>query len=331
MPRDGWKTLLTATESIHRGGKGELDRLIVALAARQHGVVALTQLNELGLSAAGVRTRVAAGRLHRIHQGVHAVGRPDVTLDGRWMAAVRACGDGAVLSHRSAATLHGLLNARGGRIHVTVPWRTPIARAGICAHRSTCLDARDRTEVKGIPCTSVAATLLSLAAAAPTDVLESACARAEAGGVLDMGAIGELLTRRRAHPGSSRLRAVLEVDGMGLARTKSELEKRFLRLARETGLPTPTINAWMPIPGEEMQCDFVWHRERLVVEIDGWETHRTRRAFRGDRRRDRLLRRDGWNVVRVTGDDLARDAGTIVGDIRAILELQGTARNSARA
>jgi very-short-patch-repair endonuclease len=87
----------------------------------------------------------------------------------------------------------------------------------------------------------------------------------------------------------------------------------------------------MPIPGEEMQCDFVWHHERLVVEIDGWETHRTRRAFRGDRRRDRLLRREGWNVVRVTGDDLARDAGTIVGDVRAILELQGTARNSARA
>jgi very-short-patch-repair endonuclease len=247
------------------------------------------------------------------------------------MAAVVACGDGAVLSHRSAATLHGLLNARGGRIHVTVPCRSPIARGGICAHRSTCLDPLDRTEVKGVPCTSVAPTLLSLAATAPADVLESACGRAEAMGVFDMRAIGELLTRRRAHPGSSRLRAMLEVDGLGLDRAKSELEKRFLRLARETGLPTPALNAWMPIPGEEMQCDFVWPRERLVVEVDGWETHRTRKAFRGDRRRDRLLRREGWNVVRVTGDDLARDAGAIVDDVRAILELQGAARNSARA
>ena len=146
-----------------------------------------------------------------------------------------------------------------------------------------------------------------------------------------MGAIGELLGRRRAHPGSSRLRAALAVDGLGLDRAKSELERQFLRLARETGLPTPAINAWMPIAGEEIQCDFVWHRERLVVEVDGWETHRTRKAFRGDRRRDRLLRRDGWNVMRLTGDDLARDAGAIVDDIRAILELQGTARNFARA
>ena len=87
----------------------------------------------------------------------------------------------------------------------------------------------------------------------------------------------------------------------------------------------------MPIPGEEIQCDFVWHRERLVVEVDAWETHCSRKAFRGDRRRDRLLRREGWNVVRVTGHDLRADADEIVNDVRAILELQGAARNPARA
>jgi len=192
------------------------------------------------------------------------------------MAAVLACGEGALLSHRSAATLHGLLNARGGRIHVTVPRRTSVARAGIHAHRSTCLEPRDRVEVEGIPSTSVPATLLTLAATAPRTVLDSACNRAELEGVLDMRAIGELLKRRRAHPGVSRLRAAVDVDGLGLDRTKSRLERRFLHLARETGLPPPTINAWMPISGEEMQCDFVWHRERLVVEIDAWETHRTK-------------------------------------------------------
>jgi hypothetical protein len=242
MPSDGWKALLMATESIHRRGKGELDRLIVALAARQHGVVGLWQLVELGLSAAGVRTRVAAGRLHRIHQGVYAVGRPDVTIKGRWMAAVLACGEGAVLSHRSAATLRGLLNARSGWVDVTVPRRTPVVRAGIRVHRSTCLAPQDRAEVHGIPCTSVPATLLALAATAPRNVLDSACNQAEMEGLLDMDAIGELLTRRRSHLGASRLRTALEVDGLGLDRTKSGLERRFLQLARETGLPVPAVN-----------------------------------------------------------------------------------------
>jgi hypothetical protein len=193
-----------------------------------------------------------------------------MTIKGRWMAAVLACGDGALLSHQSAATLRQLLNARAGRIHVTVPRRTTVARASITVHRSTCLASQDRDEVDGIPCTSVPVTLLSLAATVSSIVLESACNQAEIEGVLDMRAIEELLERRRSHPGARRLRAAFDVDGFGLDRSKSKLEKRFLRLARETGLPAPAINAWMPVPGEEMQCDFVWHRERLVVEVDGW-------------------------------------------------------------
>lgn len=318
MPSDGRKTLLLATESGHRRRKGELDRLIAALAARQHGVIALWQLLSLGLSSAGVRTRVAAGRLHRIHQGVYAVGRPDVTIKGRWMAAVLACGDGALLSHQSAATLHGLLNARAGRIHVTVPRTTSIARAGIRAHRSTCLAPEDRIEVDRIPCASLPATLLGLAATVPPNVLESACNRAEIEGVLDMRAVGELLERRRGHAGATRLRAAL--DGLGLDRTKSKLEKLFLRLARDTGVSTPGINAWMPIPGEEMQCDFVWPSERLVVEADGWDTHRTRKAFHDDRRRDRLLRLAGWEVVRVTHRDVKHDPDHVVHVVRTLLE-----------
>ena len=246
------------------------------------------------------------------------------------MAAVLACGEGAVLSHQSAATLHGLLNASGGRIHVTVPRRTPIGRVGIRAHRSTCLAPQDRTQVDEIPCTSVPVTLLGIAATAPPGVLNSACNRSEMEGLLDMRALEELLQRRRSHPGASRLRAALVVDGLGLDRTKSKLETRFLRLTREAGLPAPAVNAWMPIPGEEFECDFVWHRERLVVEVDAWETHRTRNAFRGDRRRDRLLRRPGWNVVRVTGEDVDRGADEVVGDVRAMLE-QRAAQNLGKA
>jgi very-short-patch-repair endonuclease len=327
MSNDGRKTAHSGPQVDHRSqdrelgrSRGEIDRLIVALAATQHGVVTLEQLVALGLSRRAIRWRIASGRLHPIHRGVYAVGRPDVTIKGKWMAAVLACGEGALLSHQSAATLHGLLNARSGRIHVTVPRRTTVARPGIRVHRSTCLAPQDRDEVDGIPCTSVPATLLGIAASAPRNVLESASNRAEMEGLLDMRAIDELLTRRKSHPGATRLRAALEVDGLGLDRTKSKLEKRFLRLARETGLPAPAINAWMPIPGEEMQCDFVWHRERVVVEVDAWETHGTRRAFRNDRRRDRLLRAHGWDPVRVTGHDVESDPDGVIRGVQAMLE-----------
>jgi predicted transcriptional regulator of viral defense system len=306
-------------ESIHRRARGSIDRAIVAIAAQQHGVISLAQLLALGLSERAVQARAAAGRLHRIHRGVYAVGRPDVTIKGKWMAAVLACGDGAVLSHQSAATLHGLLNAKAGRVHVTVPRRTTVARAGIRVHRSTCLAPEDRVEVDGIACTSVPATLVGVAATAPRHVLDSACNRAEMEGVLDMRAVEELLERRRTHPGATRLRAALEVDGLGLDRTKSKLERRFLRLAQRTGLPAPSINAWMPIPGEEMQCDFVWHRERVVVEVDAWETHGTRRAFRNDRRRDRLLRAHGWDPVRVTGYDVESDPDGVIAEVQTLL------------
>jgi very-short-patch-repair endonuclease len=326
MPNDGRKTTPISAKSIHRRARGELDRAIVAIAKRQHGVIAIWQLLALGLGSAAIRNRVAAGRLHRIHQGVYAVGRPDVTIKGKWMAAVLACGDGAVLSHQSAATLHGVLKALSGRIHITVPRTRTVARPGIRVHRSTCLAPQDRIEVDGIACTSVPATLLGVATTTPRNVLESACNQAEMAGVLDMRLIEELLERRRTHPGAARLRAALEVDGLGLDRTKSRLERRFLQLARATGLPAPAINAWMPIPGEEMQCDFVWHRERVVVEVDAWETHGTRKAFRGDRRRDRLLRSHGWEVVRVTGYDLDLEADEVVADVRILLE-----RGSSRA
>jgi very-short-patch-repair endonuclease/Arc/MetJ family transcription regulator len=330
MASDGWKTAHSGPQSDHRQPKdkpadprGETDRLIVAIAARQHGVITLRQLVGLGLSRRAVRWRLSSGRLHQIHRGVYAVGRPDLPIKGRWMAAVLACAEGAVLSHQSAATLHGLLNARGGLINVTVPRRTPIARRGIRVHRSTCLAPADCMMVDRIPCTSVPATLLALAATSPKNVLESACNQAEIEQVLDMRAIGELLERRPAHPGTSRLRGALAIDDLGLDRTKSKLEKRFLRLSREFGLPRPRINEWIAIPGEEMQFDFVWQRERVVVEVDGWETHRTRKAFRDDRRRDQLLRLAGWDVVRFTSRDVDDEPDHVDSVVRATLERGG--------
>ncbi len=157
------------------------------------------------------------------------------------------------------------------------------------------------------------------------NVLESACNKAQLEGLLDMRAIEELLERRASHPRAARLRSALAVDGFGLGRTKSKLEKLFLRLSRQTCLPAPAVNEWMPIPTEEIQCVFVWHRERLVVEVDGWEWHRTRKAFEDDRRRDRLLRLAGWEVLRFTHRDVAHDPDHVVYGVRTMLERRSAA------
>jgi very-short-patch-repair endonuclease len=186
-------------------------------------------------------------------------------------------------------------------------------------HRSTCLLPEDCVTVDGIPCLSVPATLLSLGAMSPRNVLERACNQAEINRSLDMKAMAELLGRRPAHPGASRLRAVLAMDGLGADRTKSHLERRFARLAREHGIPAPEVNAWIAIPGE-MQCDFAWHRERLIVEVDGWDTHRTRRAFHDDRRRDRLLQAAGWYVLRFTDRDVRGDPEHVTAVVRTLLQ-----------
>ena len=163
-------------------------------------------------------------------------------------------------------------------------------------------------------------TLLALAATVPRNVLESACNQAEIKEVLDMGEIASSWSDGGRTPGTSRLRAALEVDGLGLDRTKSHLERRFRRLAGEARLPAPTVNVRMAIPGEEMEFDFVWHRERLVVEVDGWETHRSRKAFHDDRRRDQLLRLHGWEILRFTDRDVRRDPGHVAAVVRTLLE-----------
>jgi predicted transcriptional regulator of viral defense system len=138
-----------------------IDRLIAALAERQHGVVATWQLIALGLSHDDIGYRAQTGRLHRIHRGVYAVGYRKLTRHGHWMAAVLAYGPDAVLSHRSAAALWGV-GPGSYKIGVTTP-HSKRSRKGIRAHTAA-LDPEDRTIRDGIPVTSVARTILDLAA-----------------------------------------------------------------------------------------------------------------------------------------------------------------------
>jgi hypothetical protein len=274
---------------------------------RQHGALSLPQILAFGLTARGVRYRVEVGLLHRLYLGVYAYGRADLPIRGHWMAAVLACGERALLSHRSAAALHGSLSTPGGPIDVTIPRDSGISIPGIRVHRSSQLGDVDRTEVDRIPCTTPGRTLIDLAAVVPPNVLESAVNQAERLGRVDFGGLEDLLARHRGRRGVRRLRRVLERGASGEGVPRNVLERRFLALCKRAGFSRPSVNEWLAIPGEEMQCDFVWHAERVVVEVDGFGSHRTHRAFQEDRRRDRLLRLAGWDVSRFTWDDVTHN------------------------
>lgn len=287
------------------------DPAIAALAARQHGLVHGSQLRRLGLSPSSVAQRVAAGRLHRIHFNVFAVGHPVLTPDGRYMAAAMAGGRGAVISHRSAAALWGLRASSRSRIDITGTTRGR-ASGGIDVHRSRTLTDADRARVRGIPCTSVARTLVDLAEVVDLRSLERALEQAEVMAILDGRALRAACERAFGRHGASKLRALLEPADDTETLTRSELEERFLALCDGAGVRRPRVNVWMTLgAGEEMQVDFLWDRERLIAETDGQAAHGTRQAFERDRRRDQVLQMAGFRVVRFTWRQVVDEPGLV--------------------
>jgi Protein of unknown function (DUF559) len=170
---------------------------------------------------------------------------------------------------------------------------------GIRLHRSRCLDARDTTRHEAIPVTTVARTLLDLAATVPPHRLERALAQAQRLRLYDHHAITGVIARCNGHRGTGALaRATARHDPKW---TSNDYEAWFLRLVREAGLPEPMVNATLTAPDHpRLEPDFCWPAHRLIVETDGWDTHRTRAAFEADRRRDAALTAHGWRVLRFT-------------------------------
>jgi very-short-patch-repair endonuclease len=231
------------------------------------------------------------------------------------MAAVLACGSDALLSHRSAAALWGISSAASPRIDVTVAGRSRRGRPGIALHqvRSLTPDERDRRD--GIPVTSVARTMLDLAEVLSTHQLERAFEEADRLRLLDLRAISQVCERRCGHHGIGALRALLSKQLRPVPETGSELERSFLDLCREAGLPGPAVN--VSIAGFEV--DAVWPDRRLVVELDGYAFHRTRGAFERDRARDADLQLAGYRVRRVTARRLADEPAAVAAAIRSLL------------
>lgn len=277
----------------------------------------LAELEALGLSARAVRHRVASGRLHRLHRGVYSQGPP--TSHGRWLAAVVASGAGALLSHRSAAALWGLRAETRLRVDVTVMGTTGHRREGIDAHSGSRIAAPDIGCRDGIPCTSLACTLLDLAAVVDRASLIRAVDRAEELQVFDLESIEEALGRCRRRRGSVALRSAL-AEYQGPAVTRSVAEERFLALVQEARLPYPAVNEWIPLEdGSGYRPDFLWRDARLIVEVDGRAHHARRRAFRHDRQRDRRLALAGFETCRYAASEVFDSPEHVARELRRLL------------
>jgi very-short-patch-repair endonuclease len=287
------------------------DSSIADLATRQKGVVGHAQLTALGFSRKAIVHRVRTGRLHPLHRGVYAVGHRVTTREGRWMAAILACGDGTVLSHRSAAELWAIRKIKGARVEVTTrAWRPRVD--GILRHTSSSMPFDEITEHEGIPVTTVPRTLLDLAAVLKPREVERAINEAEVLRLGDALSLPELIARHSGRRGTKALRDILgDLDAQV---TREELEKLFKEFVRAHHLPRPSLNV---VVGP-YELDAVWWKQKVAVELDGFATHGPRQRFESDRERDRKLQVMGWRVVRITWRQLAADAQGVVDDLRAL-------------
>ena len=266
------------------------------IAERQHGLIRLDQLVRLGLSASAVRSRVAAGRIHRVHRSVYTVGRRSLSRRGTWLAAVFAV-PGSALSHLAAAA-HRELWKPPGVIDVSVA-RPVRRRSGpIRIHRVKPFHPEELVVLAGIPCTSVARTAIDIAPMIGERGVERLIAEAHYRGCYDRPALERAVARNRGRHGVAIVRRVLAATGIERTRTNRELEERFLGLVRSVGLPVPLVNERVRAGPEAFLCDFVWPATRLIIETDGRATHTRATQFEEDRRRDAALKLAGWQVVR---------------------------------
>jgi len=284
------------------------------------------ELMAAGLSQEAVRKRAARGALHRLYPGVYAVGNPLVSLRGKWLAAVRACGPGALLSHRDAAMLWGLRGSSRRRIDVTGASQRGRRLPGIDLHRSALLVPCDRSMHEGIPCTSPSRTMLDVAAILSPRPLERAYEQGWILGLLDVRALEDVLARAGRHRGAQALAQLVRRHHGGRTVTRSDLEELFLSLVDRAGIARPEMNVDLAVSGEETNVDCLWPAERLVVELDSRRYHRENPgASTRDRRRDRPLRLAGYDPVRFTDEELDRPDEVIA----TVIELLAKAGASA--
>jgi very-short-patch-repair endonuclease len=310
--------LSRSREKDHR--RGAADAAIAELARRQYGVVARHQLLELGVNANSIEHRIAIGRLHPLHQAVYSVGHQVIPREGRWLAAVLASGPESVLSHWSAAALWGIRPNSRSTIDVTSP-RKSRSWKGIRRHHKT-LPADEVMIKKAIPVTTVPRTTFDLAATEPLDTIIAMLREAEYRNLYDTLSLFDLIERYPGRRGVRTVQTALErLKEEPAGRKRSKLEERFAPFLRRHHLPFPRFNDWIVLGPKRYQVDCYWPNTWQIVELDGWEGHRTRSAFREARARDRALRVAGYSVTRLTWNQLDDEPTEIAADLRMLLRL----------
>lgn len=265
-----------------------------------------------------IEHRLSCGRLHRVKLGprpllaVYAVGSPELTQRGRFMAAVLRCGGSAYLSHRSAAVLLGLRSVEPPLVELTVARAVDLRSSGVKAYRRPALPAEDRRERDSIPVTSAARTLIDLATCLEPTPLEAAVNAADRLDLVDPEALREAVEQRRGQPGVPALRRLLDRDTFRL--TDSELERLFLRIVRRTALPMPETGVRL----NGFKVDFYWPELNLVVETDGLRYHRTPSRQRRDNERDQAHAVAGVERLRFSHYEVRHAPGRVAAKLWAV-------------
>jgi Transcriptional regulator, AbiEi antitoxin len=287
-----------------------VEAVIGRLASSQHGVVTRTQLLRAGVTTHEIRHRIDSGALLREHRGVYRVGHRAPSLEARYLAAVLACGDGARLSGRAAAHLLSLLKGPVPAPEVTAPVQRLVRGVRV---RRTKLDAADRAAHRGIPVTAVPRTLIDLAADLSLDDLARACHEAGVRYRTTPAHLTAALNRRPPNtPGAAKLKRIIEGDARV---TLSTLERRFLEILHEHGLPLPRTNR----PAGAHRVDCRWPDRRHTVELDSYRFHHSRHAWQQDRRRERDARARGDDFRRYTYADVFEEPSQMLAELCHLL------------
>lgn len=293
-----------------------------AVAAGQKGVVSRGQLLSAGIPRGVITRLIRAGSLHPLHRGVYAVGHTALPQFGTEQAALLACGEGAVLCGRSALYLWGVLEAGPPEVEVLVAGRHCRKRRGIRLHLVDTLPSKDVRTRHGLPLTFPARALMEYAADATPDELGDAVNDARWKKLIREGELEACVGRAGKHRGAPQMRAFLRAEG-GPAITRSRAERYFRKLLQDAQLPQPLVNA--QVAG--CRPDFLWPDEKVVLEVDGWDSHRHRHAFENDRRRDRIFSDAGYHVIRVTWRHFTEETLALIAHIARMLDRRSRTRH----
>lgn len=290
----------------------KVEAVLAELASAAYGVVCRRELRRAGVTDEEIKTRLRNGSLLRVHPGIYRVGHRAPSLEARYIAAVKACGNEALLAGRAAAYHFGILKGAAPMPEVMTTNQRRVE--GVATRRCGSIRPEDVTNWKGIPTTTIPRTLVDLAATFPPASLARVFHEAAVRHRITPDSVERILSRRHNWPGARELRRIIwGEEPVSLSR----LESSFIARLREAGLPLPETNPL--VDGRRVDCR--WPEHRLTVELDGYRYHHTRHAWEQDRRREREARARGDEFRRYTWADVREEPRPMLEDLSGLLGL----------